>query len=74
MAELARHGVAPRDDTPPELVHDFINDLYLYEIRALRKRLLDGLIPKSEYARHVEALRRRYPILSLPTRHWIESD
>lgn len=72
LNELARHGVAPRDDTPPELIRDFINDLYVYEIRALKAQLKAGRFPKSEYAARVEQLRRRYPILSLPIQHWTE--
>jgi hypothetical protein len=74
LAELARHGVAPRDDTPPDLVHDFINDLYRYEIRALRSRLVAGQVPKSEYAARVEALRNRYPVLGLHVRFWASED
>lgn len=70
LSELARHGISPNEDTPPELIHEFINDLYLYEIRALRDRMRAGLIPKHEYAGQVSDLRRRYPILSLPTRYW----
>ena len=40
LAELWRHGVQPRDSTPPELVRGFVNDLYRYELRKLRDRLL----------------------------------
>jgi len=72
--ELLRHGVIPSEDTPPELIHDFINDLYLYEIRTLRRRLKDGAVAMKDYARQVEMLRNRYPVLSLPVRFWIESD
>lgn len=72
--ELLRHGVIPRDDSPPELIHQFINDLYVYEIRTLRGRLKDGAIALSEYATQVEKLRNRYPVLSLPVRFWIERD
>jgi hypothetical protein len=72
LNELARHGVAPRDDTPPELIRDFINDLYVYEIRALKAKLQAGHFPKAEYAGHIGDLRRRYPILSLPVNHWTE--
>jgi len=74
LAELARHGVVPREETPPALVHDFINDLYLYEIRSLKARLKAGLIPRPDYASHVDALRRRYPILSIPKEFWLEPD
>lgn len=72
LAELARHGIMPREDTPPELAHDYVNDLYLYEIRALRRKMRAGQIPKHDYANHVKQLRSRYPVLSLPIRYWIE--
>ena len=70
--ELARHGIIPRSDTPPELLRDFVNDLYLVEIRRLRGRLKAGLLVKANYAKHVEELRKRYPILSLPVSNWTE--
>lgn len=73
LAELARYGIAPTEETPPELIHEFINDLYLCEIRALRDRMRAGHIPKTDYAARVDELRRRYPILSLPLRFWTES-
>ena len=73
LSELARHGAIPCEDTPPELVHEFINDLYRFEIRALRRQMKAGLIVKSDYAQNVERLRERYPILSLPVRFWTES-
>ena len=72
LAELARHGVQPTGETPVEMVREFVNDLYLIEIRSLRDRLRAGLIPKGDYAREVERLRNRYPVLSLPARHWVE--
>ena len=72
LTELARHGIKPGDDTPPELVREYINDLYVYEIRALRKRQRAGLVPMRDYAGLVKDLRSRYPILSLPVKHWIE--
>ncbi len=74
LIELTRHGVAPLPETPPDLVHEFINDLYRYEIRVQRERLRTGLTPKSEYASRVEQLRLRYPVLSLPVRCWAEPD
>jgi len=72
--ELLRHGVIPSDDTPPELIHQFVNDLYVFEIRALRRRLKDGAVAMSDYVTQVEKLRNRYPVLSLPVRFWIEAD
>lgn len=74
LNELARHGVIPRDDTPPELAHQFVTDLHLFEIRKLKQQMLAGKIPKADYARTVEALRKRYPVLSLPVRFWIEGE
>jgi hypothetical protein len=74
LDELARHGIIPREDTPPELAHDYINELYLYEIRSLKSRMLSGLIPRSEYASHVESLRNRYPLLALPVRYWVDEE
>ncbi|MFY9557446.1 MAG: hypothetical protein WAV47_22265 [Blastocatellia bacterium] len=72
LRELARHGVIPCDDTPPALIREFVNDLYLFEIRTLKHRMLAGAIPKADYAARVEDLRRRYPILSLPIQVWFE--
>lgn len=74
LKELARHGVIPREETPPELIHEFIDDLYRFEIRRLKQHTLAGEIRKGEYAQRVEALRKLYPILSLPVRFWIEPD
>lgn len=74
LSQLARHGIMPLDDTPPEFIREYINDLYIYEIRSLKASMRAGNIPKAEYAAHVERLRNRYPILSLPTRYWRESD
>jgi hypothetical protein len=74
LDELERHGIIPRDDTPPELVHEFVTDLHLFEIRRLKQQLLAGKIPRVAYAKTVEALRTRYPILSLPARFWIEDE
>ena len=74
LSELSRHGIVPGPETPPDLAHDFVNDLYRYEIRALREQLRSGLIPKSQYASRVEDLRKRYPVLSLPKDYWTRSD
>ena len=70
---LIRHGVCPTEHTPPGLVRDFVRDLYKYEIRCLRERLLRHDFPKTEYAGRVEALRRRYMVLSLHAREFVEA-
>jgi hypothetical protein len=72
LVELARHGINPNEETPPEFAREFVNDLYLYEIRALRKRMRAGEIEKRDYAGRVEGLRKSYPILSLPVALWTE--
>jgi hypothetical protein len=74
LTELARHGIIPRSDTPPEFVHEFVSGLYLIEIRALKQRMVAGEILKTDYSKRVEELRNRYPVLSLPARLWLESD
>ena len=69
---LLRHGVRPTDRTPPRLVRNYVRDLYKYEIRRLRERYLRRDFPKVEYAGKVDALRRRYPVLALLPREFIE--
>jgi hypothetical protein len=64
--------VQPTGRTAPELVRDFVRDLYKYEIRRLRERLLKHEFPRDSYATRVEDLRRRYPVLSLRAKDWIE--
>jgi len=71
---LAAHGVRPTASTAPELVREFLNDLYRYELRRLRAELLAGAFPKPEYFGRVVALRRRYPLLSLKPRQWLDEE
>jgi hypothetical protein len=71
---LSRHGVKPGPGTPPALVREFVNDLYLFEIRKLRDRMRSGSVPKADYSALVAALRDRYPILSLPIHLWTVED
>ena len=73
LDELAGHGLIPRPDTPAQLLRDAVRDLYKYEIRRLRDRLIAGEIAKRDYAGHVIALRERYRVLSVPTTLWIDS-
>src|SRR5688572_29654396 len=70
LEELARHGLRPLATTHPERLRDAVRDLYLYEIRRLRRELLRGNIIRKNYADHVVALRREYPLLSVPTEQW----
>jgi len=72
LAQLLQHGVRPTARTPPELVHEFVSDLYRYELRVLRARLLDKQFPKPEYYGRVVAIRNRYRIVALKPRQWLE--
>ena len=70
LEALAAHGVRPTPATRPELVHEFVSDLYRFELRRLRARQVRGEIPRQEYSSHVIALRRQYLLVSVPLRHW----
>jgi hypothetical protein len=72
LQELSRHGVQPTSHTRPELVREFVRDLYRYEIRRLRERMLRNELPRHEYAERVDRLRRQYPILALLPRQLVE--
>ncbi|HMB82069.1 MAG TPA: hypothetical protein VKI43_18465 [Vicinamibacterales bacterium] len=72
LAHLLVHGVRPTPLTRPELVRDFVRDLYKYEIRRLRERYLRRDFPKIEYAGRVDNLRRKYPVLALQAREFVE--
>lgn len=72
IEQLWRHGVHPTPSTPPELVHEFVSDLYRFELRRLRGRLVRKEIPKIGYYDRVVALRRTYPLISLKPAQWLE--
>lgn len=73
VAQLWQHGIDAKRSTRPEMVRAFVNDLYRYELRRLRDRLLRGEIPKAGYYDRVVALRLRYPLLSIQLHSWLES-
>jgi len=68
---LWRHGVQPTPATPPDVVHEFVNDLYRFELRRLRDRLQRGDIPKAGYFDRVVELRLQYPLVSLKAHEWL---
>lgn len=70
LEQLARHGLAPRPDTAPQPLRDAVRDLYKYEIRGLRDRVVSGAVPKPALAGLVVELRKRYWILSVPLERW----
>jgi hypothetical protein len=71
LAQLLAHGVRPTADTPPDLVHEFVSDLYRFEIRRLRASLVNREIPREGYADRVIVLRRKYPLISLKPWQWL---
>ncbi len=73
LRHLLVHGVRPTPHTSPQLVRDFVRDLYKYEIRVLRERYMRREFPKAEYAERVDALRRRYPVLALKPSEFVQS-
>jgi hypothetical protein len=74
LRALERHGVRPTPHTRPELVREYVRDLYKYEIRRLRDRLQRGEFPRHEYAGRVEALRREYPVLALQAQQFLSEN
>ncbi len=74
LEALLCFGVRPAHTTRPELVHEFISDLYRHELRTLRDRLLRKEFPKHEYFGRVVELRRRYRLISMRPREWLEAD
>jgi hypothetical protein len=71
---LERHGVRPSSRTPPGLVHDYVSDLYRYELRRLRTRLIAAEFPRSEYWGRVADVRSRYRVLALKPGQWLAGD
>src|SRR3954468_12362867 len=72
LEQLLIHGVRPLEHTRPELVRDFVRDLYKYEIRHLRERYLRKEFRKTEYAARVDARGPRYPVLARVPREFVE--
>jgi hypothetical protein len=72
LDQLASHGIRPRPTTRPELVHEFVSDLYRFELRRLRHARVTGRIPKAGYYDRVVELRRKYPLVSLKPHQLLE--
>jgi hypothetical protein len=71
LLQLSRHGVRPTERTRPELVHEFVSDLYRHELRGLRNRLLGKEFPKHEYFDRVVEVRNRYRVIAMRPRDWL---
>ncbi len=70
LEQLAIHGARPTSATRPEFVHEFVSDLYRFELRRLRQRYVDGDVDKRDYADRVVELRRKYILISVPIMRW----
>jgi hypothetical protein len=73
LEQLAFHGIRPSRDTSPAFVREYLSDLYRYEIRQLKSRLLQEEFPRAEYAGRVRQLRRKYVLLSTSPDRWVTS-
>lgn len=73
LAQLWRHGIQPRPTTAPDRVREFVNDLYRYELRRLRDRLVRREIEKRGYFDRVVAIRERYWLLGTRAALWVEA-
>jgi hypothetical protein len=71
---LARHGIVPLQTTAPLFIRDQLSDLYRFEIRRLKAKLLRGDFPKADYIGHVLDLRGKYLLLSIPVDEWMVTD
>jgi hypothetical protein len=70
---LAILGVRPVSRTPPELVKDYVSQLYRFELRRLRMRFVRGEIAKQDYKGLIIGLRPRYWMLPIPAARWATS-
>jgi hypothetical protein len=70
VVALAGHGVAPRPETEPRFVRDYVSDLYRFEIRRLKQWRADGVVRKEDYVDRVIALRKKYWVLTLEPSAW----
>jgi hypothetical protein len=74
LQALAVLGVRPGPRTSPVLVKDYVSQLYRYELRRLRDRLVGGEIAKADYKQFIIGLRPRYWMLSIPESRWADPE
>lgn len=72
LVDLVNHGLIPKPTTPPGFVRAFLNEIYRYELRLLRDRLLRREFPKAAYFDKVVAVRNRYRVMAVPLGEWTE--
>jgi hypothetical protein len=69
--QLEAHGIRPAGTTSPHVVREYLSDLYRYELRRLKARLLRQEFARASYFDRVVDLRMRYRLLSIPVRRWL---
>ena len=79
LEQLRHHGIAPRRETPPEKTYELLKSIYCFRIRELkfRRRELERVLgpqPLDIYRKQLLELRDEYPLLKVPSHHWIQSD
>ena len=77
LQELERFGIRPGPATPPARVRAFLNDLYTFELREIKLSRREaerffGPQPRDPYVAKAQAVKRKYPLLSLPVEVWAE--
>lgn len=75
--QLLEHGIRPKTSTPPGLIRQLLNSLYVFEIRELRRRRREiesvfGPQPLDAYSKQILSLKERYPTLAVPLKSWLE--
>lgn len=75
LEQLRRHGFFPAPHHDPRKVRQVVRDLYRFEIRDLRARLLEmervlGPQDRTWYRREVLRLKARYGVLASEAEGW----
>ena len=77
LTDLIEHGIRPTQTTPPEVIREFLNSLYVFEIRELRHQRKEveaifGPQPLDAYSQRVLDLKNRYSALGVPLERWLD--
>jgi hypothetical protein len=75
LDQLDAFGIEPGPESDPAMVRAHLNELYTFELRKLRRELVDreareGRKLRREFSERVLELRRRYALLSQPVESW----
>jgi len=77
LTKLLEHGIRPTQTTPPEIIKQLLNSLYVFEIRELRHQRREveaifGSQPLNTYSQQVLDLKNRYSALAIPLEKWLD--